>query len=84
MTKPRRSAAEIIAFHFCTDIQDIRDSRYQPSRYASPSVFTVGDDYYAAPANNRAPKHKVGGPWKAVAEHYGRAIFESAMERIQP
>jgi len=68
----RRSAAEIIAFHFCSDIQDWRDSQYQPGRYSCP-VFTSGDYYYCAPT----PKQKLpkGWDWKPVAEHYGRKIY---------
>lgn len=73
----RRTAAEIIGFHFCSYIRDIQDGRYQPTRYASPAVYVVGNDYYAAPADNRAPRYDVGGPWEEIAEYYGRKIFRS-------
>jgi len=74
---PRRTAAEIISFHFCSDISDIRDSRYQPSRYRSPAVYVIGDDYFAAPSNNLPPSYEVGQPWVEIGEHYGRKVFMS-------
>ena len=76
----RRTAANIIAFHFGCDISEISESRYQPSRYSSPAVYVVGDDYYAAPSNNKPPKYCVGEPWVEVAEWYGRKIFRAAMD----
>ncbi len=71
----RRTAAEIIAFHFGSDIADIRDSRYQPTRYSSPAVFTVGDSYYCAPTKGQ----KLPGDWdwKAKAFYYGREVYEA-------
>ena len=71
----RRTAANIIGFHFGWDIRDVSDCRYQPTRYASPSIYTLGDSYYAAPSNNLPPKN-MKGDWKVVAEHYGRKVFE--------
>lgn len=73
----RRTAAEIIAFHFSSDIADIRDTRYQPTRFTSPAVYVVGNDYYAAPSSNAAPKYDVGKPWRPIATYYGRTIFVS-------
>ena len=52
MTK-RRTAAEIIGFHFGWDIRDVSETRYQSTRYTAPAVYVIGDDYYAAPADNR-------------------------------
>jgi hypothetical protein len=71
----RRTAPEIIAIHFCSDIRDITEGRYQ--RYASPAVYVVGNDYYAAPANNATPRHDVGGPWQEIAQYYGRKVFRA-------
>lgn len=82
MTK-RRTAAEIIAFHFCSDIREISDCRYQSTRYPSPAIYAVGNDYYAAPADNRAPKADVGQAWQVIGEHYGRKIFRARMA-VQP
>ena len=77
MTK-RRSAEECIAFLFGSDIADIRDSRYQPTRYSSPAVFVVGNDYYCAPTKKQ--KVPAGWNWKARAFYYGREIYEAAPE----
>lgn len=78
MTK-RRTAAEIIAFHFCSDIRDVPDDRYQPTKYANPAVYSIGDAYYAAPSSNTKPKYNdIGGPWEEIAEHYGRKIYRSS------
>jgi hypothetical protein len=75
MTK-RRSAAEIIAFHFGWDIAEIRDSRYQPTRYASPAVFVVytdAGDYCCCPTEGqKLPKD---WEWSPVASYYGRTVF---------
>ena len=80
MTK-RRTAAEIIAFHFFSDINDIRDARYQPSRFVNPAVYVVGDDYYCAPANGKLPSAiNLGKAWREVDEYYGRKIYVSEME----
>ena len=79
MTK-RRTAAEIIGFHFCWDARDVSETRYQPTRYATPAVYVIGDDYYAAPSNNSPPKYDLGKPWAEIAEHYGRKIFCSEMK----
>jgi len=78
MTK-RRTAAEIIGFHFGWDIRDVSETRYQSTRYTAPAVYVIGDDYYAAPADNRPPKYELGQAWTLFAEHYGRKIYESKM-----
>lgn len=71
----RRTAPEIIGFHLGWDMREVSEGRYQ--RYANPAVYVVGDDYYAAPADNRPPRHEVGKPWQEIAEYYGRKIFRS-------
>jgi hypothetical protein len=76
----RRTAADIIATHLWSDIADVRDDRYQPTRYASPAIYNMGQDYYAAPSDNRCPKAEVGQPWEEVGEYYGRKVFRSKME----
>jgi hypothetical protein len=73
----RRTAAEIIATHLMWDIADVRDERYQPTRYASPAIYNMGGDYFSAPSDNRAPKADVGQPWEEVGEYYGRKVFRS-------
>jgi hypothetical protein len=74
MTARRRTAAEIIGIHFCTDMADVSEGRYQPSRYSSPSIYTFGNDYYAAPSNNLPPKNMTGD-WHVIGEHHGRKVF---------
>lgn len=83
MKGPRRTAPEIIGFHFSAAMQDISEARYQPSVYANPAVYVLGDDYYAAPSDNRPPRHKVGQPWQEIGEHYGRKIFRSKMGAVE-
>lgn len=77
MTTKRRTAAEIIAFHLGWDIADVRGDRYQSTRYANPAIYNMGQHYWAAPSDNRAPKAEVGQPWEEVGEHYGRKVFRS-------
>ena len=75
----RRTAANIIAFHFGWNITDVSEGRYQSTRYASPSIYVLGDDYYAAPSNNLPPKN-MKGDWKEIGEHYDRKVFELKQE----
>ena len=70
----KRTAAEIIGFHLGWDMREVSDSRYQPTRYSSPSIYTAGDYYWAAPSSNAPPKN-MKGQWSEVAEYYGRKIY---------
>lgn len=79
MTK-RRSAAEIIGFHFSADMREVSDTRYQPTRLSNPAIYSMGDCYYAAPSNNRPPKN-MEGPWEVIGEHYERKVFRLRMEK---
>ena len=74
MTK-RRTAAEIIAFHFGWDMSDVSETRYHPTRLSNPSIYAMFDGYMAAPSNNLPPKN-MKGKWSEIGEHYGRKIFE--------
>lgn len=75
----RRSAAELVAFHFGSDITDIRDAVYQPTRYSGPSVFTVADGYWCAvPDAKSVPKASAAfrdWSWTPVAAYYGWTVF---------
>jgi len=71
-----RQAAEIIAFHFGWDFADMRDQRYQTTRFVNPAVYTLGDDYYAAPSKGKMPANYCGMEWEQIGEEYGRAIFK--------
>lgn len=78
----RRTAAEIIAFHFGWDMREVSDTRYQSTRYTSPALYVIGNDYYAAPSNNLPPKYEVGGNWHVIAEYYNRKIYCSEMRSV--
>ena len=79
----RRTAASLIAFHFGWDQTEVSECRYQQAVYHTPAVYVIGDDYYAAPSDNRTPRYQVGQRWKQVAEYYGRKIFCSEMEMVK-
>lgn len=78
MATKRRTAAEIIAFHFGSDIRDIQDARYQPSRYPV-AIYTVGDDYYCAPNANQKLPAPAEFNWQKIGEHYGRTVYRSVV-----
>ena len=71
-----RSPAEQIADLVGGCVEDIRASRYQ--RLVGPSVFVVGDDYYAA--GSKCPKHQVGQPWVKKETWRGDVVWVSEME----
>ena len=75
----RRTAPEIIGFHFGWDMREVSETRYQSTRFVSPAVYVIGDDYYCAPSDNKPPAYVVGKAWVGFAEHYGRKIFCSEM-----
>jgi hypothetical protein len=70
----RRTAAEIIAFHLCSDIRDVQDCRYQPTRYASPAIYTVGDFYYCSPTAGQKPPRDFP-KWELAGTYYGRDVL---------
>lgn len=69
-----RSAAEIIAFHFCADIRDIHGFRYQPSRL-KVAAYAIGDAYYCAPPAGAAMPFPA--EWTEIGEHYGRKVYKA-------
>jgi len=73
-----RSPAERIADLTGSDLAEVKEGRYQPAKYSRPSVFVVGEDYYAA--GDAMPKHQVGQPWKAQKTWRGDTVWESKME----
>ena len=76
----RRTAAEIIATHICYDMAEMSDYRYQPTRYASPAVYAIGDYYYCAPTGGKSgPK-----PWKwqQIGTVYNRPVLRAHMNDI--
>lgn len=78
-TQIRRSAAEIIAFHFCSDISEVRGMIYQPTRYAACKVYCWGEDYFCCPTDRQKlpkdPDFDDTFKWIEVATHYGRKIY---------
>lgn len=78
MTAARRTAAEIIAFHFSSDIRDIQDARYQSTRYAAPAVYSIGDHYYCSPKAGQKPPSDWSG-WERIGHHYGRDVMRVHM-----
>jgi hypothetical protein len=72
----KKSAAEIIGFHFGSDIAEIRGSRYQPTRYSAPAIFTVytkAGDYWCCPTEGQ--KLPSEWRWEPVATYYGRTVY---------
>lgn len=78
----RKSAPEIIATMFCTDIADVRDGIYQPTVYSNPSVYTYGDNFYCCPLAGRKPPKGYGFKWKSVYTdtQTSRHVFEATGE----
>ena len=74
-----KTAAEIIGFHLGWDMRDVSETRYQPTRLASPSIYAISDEfYYAAPSSNTPPKN-MKGDWRIIGEYYGRKVFRLAV-----
>ena len=68
----RRSQAEKIVDLLSTDIQDVKDGRYQ--EYVRPHVYVMGNDYYAAWPTK--PKHEDFN-WVELRNFRGETIWES-------
>jgi hypothetical protein len=62
MATKRISQAELIASTLGQDVADVRDDQYQATRYSAPSVYAIGDQYYAA--HPTKPRHEVAGEWR--------------------
>lgn len=70
-----KRASEIIAFNFGMDMKDVSESRYQPTVYNSPAIYTLGGDYYCAPTARQTLPRK-GFKWERVGQQYGRFIYK--------
>jgi hypothetical protein len=79
MKQVRRSGAEIIAFHMCSDIEEVREMVYQPTVYRSPRVYSFGEYTYCCPTvRQKLPDHEdLGGPWEAIGTYYERTVYRS-------
>lgn len=73
----RRTAVEKIADLTEADVGEIRDAQYKPGTLARPSVYVVGDDYYAASPNK--PRHQVGQDWQRLETWRGDVVWCSKM-----
>lgn len=57
--------AEVIGFYWCSDVADVRDSIYQPTRLVRPNVYTSGNEYWAA---TKGPKPRHEYAWTEVKD----------------
>lgn len=73
-----KSAAEVIAFVLGCDIAEVRDYRYQPTKYAKIHVYTIGDWYYCATLWDQEPPD--GWDWQLINEspYHGRKICRAS------
>ncbi len=68
MSARRTSGAAVIAATFSTDVGSVSEQRYQPTRYAGPAVYSIGERYFAAFATK--PRHAVGREWEKHADQF--------------
>ena len=80
----RRTASEIIATHLCWDMKDVSDCRYQPTRYATPAVYSIGDYYYCSPSKitTRMPMGR-NTAWDFCGAYHGRSVFRVHMNEVR-
>lgn len=76
-TTQRRTAAEIIGTALCTDIESVRDSAYQPTRYRG--IYSMGD-YYCCPTAGAKPPYRNRWNWTPVETLYGRTVYRCRVE----
>jgi hypothetical protein len=72
--KRRVTAAERIAFLTGQDFADMKDCRYQPTRY-KVAVYVLGNDYYCSPAGKALPD--VGYPWEEIGEYKDQKVYRA-------
>lgn len=85
MQKQRRYSPEyVIAFHFGCDVGDMRDDRYQPTRFVNPKVFTSGDWYYCAVKEGKTPAVDNVFPdrwqWEEIGRYYGYIVYRASSQ----
>ena len=74
-TNRRVTAAERIAFLTSTDFAEMKECRYQSTRYASPAVYVLGNDYYCSPTNYMRKFPDVGYRWELIGTAYGHGVY---------
>jgi hypothetical protein len=76
MKKRRVTAAEVIATHYLMDLAEMKEYRYQPTRYTNPAIYSLGPtDYCAAPASGKMPPRYCDMDWQPDGEALGRVIW---------
>lgn len=74
-----------LATHLGWDVADLRECRYQPSKYKYP-IFVVGDDYMTVSKVGKLPgKFEIAwvelDSW--ITERYGWKVFIAKMEDVR-
>jgi len=59
-----KSAAEVIGFVIGLDVCEVREYRYQPTKYATIHVYAVGTGYYCATLLHQKPPE--GWKWEPL------------------
>jgi hypothetical protein len=77
LPKRAKSAAEAIAWSVWSDVESIREHRYQPTRYVKIHVFAFDDCYYCATLPGQTPPD--GWEWKLVNDnpYHSRNVYKS-------
>lgn len=75
----RITAAEVIATHIGYDLAEMSEYRYQPTRYANPAIYAVGDTYYSAPINGKLHN---GWYWTFAAMVLDRKVFTAGTDIV--
>jgi hypothetical protein len=74
-TNRRVTAAERIAFQTGTDFAEMKECRYQPTRYATTAVYVLGNDYYCSPTRGKLPN--VGYFWEPIGNCYNHTVYRA-------
>ena len=79
----KKSAPEIIAEALGCDYEDIKEARYQPTRYARPALYSCDDNpwsYLCAPSGSQKPPP--GFPWQRITTG-PRPVFAVAYKDLK-
>lgn len=76
-----RGAASAIATYLCSDVSDVRESRYHYGHTGSLQIFAIGNDYMTAiKTGKRLPKphdKEYHYNWRMIQkDFYGWDIYE--------
>lgn len=82
MKKKGMKAIEIIAWHFSSDADELKNRWY--STYREPTIYVVGEDYYCCPTKAQKLPDPHHFKWKKIesftTEHTGRFIYECKID----